>query len=30
VTENMKAQDVAPRLTEEVLSRIDAAVGAAS
>ena len=29
VTENMKAQDVAPRLTAEVLSRIDAAVGAA-
>ena len=28
VIENMKAQDVAPRLTAEVLSRIDAVVGA--
>src|SRR5204863_8390772 len=27
VIENMKAQDVAPRLTAEVLSRIDAVVG---
>src|SRR5256886_13567927 len=29
VTENMKAQDVAPRLTAEVLSRIEAVVSAA-
>jgi aryl-alcohol dehydrogenase-like predicted oxidoreductase len=29
VTENMKAQDVVPKLSAEVLSRIDAVVGTA-
>jgi hypothetical protein len=29
VTENMKAQDVVPKLSAEVLSRIDAVAGTA-